>query len=117
MRLGGLFDATVTALSLHPTATDSVFWSRAARNHLAVTHQELIMADATRNPIATSHTHDSYSSTNPPQAAPSACCGGPAPAGRDACCARDAEVKSTGGAGCGCGAAAAPAPKKTSCCG
>lgn len=75
------------------------------------------MADATRNQIAPPPAHDPYSSTNQHQAAPSACCGGPAPAGADACCARDAEVKSTGGAGCGCGSAAAPAPKKTGCCG
>ena len=52
-------------------------------------------------------------------AAPSACCGGPAPAGAEGCCARDAEVKSAGGAGCGCGSAAlpqAPAAKRTGCC-
>ena len=53
------------------------------------------------------------------QASSSACCGGPAPTGADACCAHDAEVKSTGGTGCGCGSAtapAAPAAKKTGCC-
>ena len=33
----------------------------------------------------------------------SACCGGPAPAGVDACCAQDAEARSGGAAGCGCG--------------
>lgn len=33
----------------------------------------------------------------------SGCCGGPAPAGTSACCAKDAAVKSTGGTGCGCG--------------
>ncbi|MFO0612108.1 MAG: hypothetical protein U0414_05960 [Polyangiaceae bacterium] len=41
------------------------------------------------------------------------CCGGAAPTGTDACCARDAEVKSAGGTGCGC------APKAKSgggCC-
>jgi hypothetical protein len=32
----------------------------------------------------------------------SGCCGGPAPAGTDACCVRDAAVKSSGGSGCGC---------------
>ncbi|MBM4186791.1 MAG: lysine N(6)-hydroxylase/L-ornithine N(5)-oxygenase family protein [Gemmatimonadetes bacterium] len=32
-----------------------------------------------------------------------ACCGGPAPAGTDACCADDARAKSDGDAGCGCG--------------
>jgi hypothetical protein len=46
------------------------------------------------------------------------CCGGPAPSGTDACCARDAEVRSTGGAGCGCQSTPdAPAAKKTACCG
>jgi hypothetical protein len=34
--------------------------------------------------------------------APTGCCGGAAPAGADACCALDAEVKSAGGSGCGC---------------
>lgn len=54
------------------------------------------------------------------EAAPAPCCGGPAPAGTDGCCARDAEVKSAGGAECGCGSApalAAPAVKTTGCCG
>lgn len=61
-------------------------------------------------------TPESRSST----AAPGTCCGGPAPAGADACCAHDAAVKSAGGAGCGCGSAAtpkAPAAPKTGCCG
>lgn len=31
------------------------------------------------------------------------CCGGPAPADRNACCAEDARVKMAGGVGCGCG--------------
>jgi hypothetical protein len=31
------------------------------------------------------------------------CCGGPTPAGADACCASDAEAKQEGRAGCGCG--------------
>jgi hypothetical protein len=57
-------------------------------------------------------------STTGNQPAPGACCGGAAPAGTDACCARDAEIKSSGGSGCGCGSTpAAPASKKTGCCG
>jgi hypothetical protein len=32
-----------------------------------------------------------------------ACCGGPAPAAVDACCAEDAHAKATGQEGCGCG--------------
>ena len=47
-----------------------------------------------------------------------ACCGGPALQGTNACCARDAEARSTGGAGCGCGSTPATTPtKKTGCCG
>jgi hypothetical protein len=34
------------------------------------------------------------------------CCGGPAPAGIDACCVLDAKSKASGKAGCGCGAPA-----------
>jgi len=78
------------------------------------------MSDATRTPITTSDAPDRRASTTETQAAASTCCGGPAPTGTDACCARDAEAKSTGGAGCGCGSAAAPAApaaKKTGCCG
>jgi len=38
--------------------------------------------------------------------AASACCGGPAPAGTDACCVQDADAKAAGDEGCGCGIAA-----------
>ena len=41
------------------------------------------------------------------EAAAAGCCGGPAPAGADACCVADVEAKAAGEAGCGC---AAPAP-------
>jgi len=44
------------------------------------------------------------------------CCGGPAPAGTDACCVQDAAVKSNGGAGCGCGAPPRREGPKTSLC-
>lgn len=45
------------------------------------------------------------------------CCGGPAPAGTSACCAKDAAVKSTGGAGCGCAAPSkANEETKAACC-
>jgi thioredoxin reductase len=40
-------------------------------------------------------------------AASAGCCGGPAPAGVEACCADDAEAKAEGAAGCGCDS---PAP-------
>jgi hypothetical protein len=36
------------------------------------------------------------------------CCGGPAPAEMDACCAQDAEAKAVGQPGCGCGSRHAP---------
>jgi hypothetical protein len=41
---------------------------------------------------------------NPPRA--SACCGGAATSGVDACCALDASIKASGGGGCGCNAEA-----------
>ena len=76
------------------------------------------MADATHTQTTTLDASQPHASTIQKQAAPSTCCGGPAPTGTDACCARDAEVKSTGGAGCGCGSAApAPTVKKAGCCG
>jgi thioredoxin reductase len=52
--------------------------------------------------------------------AASGCCGGPAPASADACCADDASAKADGQSGCGCGPVAAkpPAPaRKSACCG
>lgn len=78
------------------------------------------MADATRTQTTNPEAPERRASTTRKQAAPSTCCGGPAPTGTDACCAHDAEMKSTGGAGCGCGSApaqAASAAKKTRCCG
>jgi hypothetical protein len=38
-----------------------------------------------------------------PAAETASCCGGPAPAGVDACCSDDATAKEEGKAGCGCG--------------
>ena len=52
--------------------------------------------------------------------AESACCGGPAPEGREGCCAQDAAVKASGGEGCGCHAArpapAQPVRARSGCC-
>lgn len=42
------------------------------------------------------------------EAAPAACCGGPAPAEVQACCVADAQAKSAGEAGCGCSTSARP---------
>jgi hypothetical protein len=44
------------------------------------------------------------------------CCGGPAPAGAEACCVQDAEAKAAGQAGCGCGSTTAIA-SAGGCCG
>jgi arsenite methyltransferase len=41
--------------------------------------------------------------TADPAPGASGCCGGPAPAGVEACCVQDAEAKASGEAGCGCG--------------
>jgi thioredoxin reductase len=49
------------------------------------------------------------------------CCGGPAPAGADACCVQDAAAKADGQDGCGCGtteaASAIPVAAAGKCCG
>jgi thioredoxin reductase len=49
------------------------------------------------------------------------CCGGPAPAGADACCVQDADAKAAGQAGCGCGSTEAntstPVSAAGGCCG
>ncbi|HEU5102481.1 MAG TPA: NAD(P)-binding domain-containing protein [Roseiflexaceae bacterium] len=49
------------------------------------------------------------------------CCGGPAPAGTDACCVKDADAKAAGQDGCGCGATAVTSPEPVvaagACCG
>jgi len=42
------------------------------------------------------------------------CCGGPAPAGADACCVQDAAAKAAGESGCGCGPKAAT--PRARCC-
>ncbi|MAN78101.1 MAG: flavoprotein [Rhizobiales bacterium] len=53
-----------------------------------------------------------------PQAA--GCCGGPAPAGVEACCVKDADAKAAGESGCGCGskpsAQVEPKAKPVACC-
>ena len=76
------------------------------------------MTSATHAQTATRNASGTDASTTQNQAAPSTCCGGPAPTVADACCVRDAELKSTGAAGCGCGSTpAAPASRKSRCCG
>jgi hypothetical protein len=54
------------------------------------------------NEIANSETRTTEPEKSRGQQAQSGCCGGAAPQGADACCALDADIKSTGGSGCGC---------------
>jgi hypothetical protein len=44
------------------------------------------------------------------------CCGGPAPAGVEACCNLDAQLKADGGAGCGCAPRISPQNRARACC-
>jgi hypothetical protein len=60
------------------------------------------MADASDTRTTTPNASQTSVPSVEKPAAPSACCGGPAPPGTDACCAKDADVKSAGGTGCGC---------------
>lgn len=82
--------------------------------------REMHMSDTTRTQITAA---GMAGAASPAQAAPNACCGGPAPAGptgEDACCVKDADAKAAGGAGCGCGSAPvakAPAARASACCG
>lgn len=79
-------------------------------------------SSATSTSATVSSCATSACSTPPSVAAPlaieaSACCGGPAPTGVDACCKKDADAKADGEAGCGCNrTTAAPAPS-AACCG
>jgi threonine dehydrogenase-like Zn-dependent dehydrogenase len=45
-----------------------------------------------------------------------ACCGGPAPADVEACCADDAEAKAAGETGCGCPTPPTTEPVTAACC-
>jgi hypothetical protein len=66
--------------------------------------------------IRNSETQATEGSASQAQQAQTGCCGGAAPQGADACCALDAEIKSTGGSGCGCAPRAAGARQKGGCC-
>ena len=68
----------------------------AAAAHL-VSRDEIPIVLCSTQPIGSPVAH-----TNTLEGATS-CCGGPAPAHVDACCADDAEAKAVGEAGCGCG--------------
>ena len=78
--------------------------------------QESDMADASLAQTISADTVKPHALARMKPAKPSTCCGGPPPTDADACCARDAEVKSTGGPGCGCGSVpATPAGRQTAC--
>ena len=69
------------------------------------------------NEITKSETRTTETEASQRKAAQSGCCGGAAPQGADACCALDADIKSTGGSGCGCAPRAANgARQKGGCC-
>lgn len=55
--------------------------------------------DASPKPVAVPLTFASKTGKAP---VADACCGGPAPAGVDACCVKDADAKAAGDVGCGC---------------
>lgn len=68
-------------------------------------------------PAASSCCGSSRAVPEPVFAAVAACCGGPAPADVDACCADDADAKAAGLGGCGCASTPALAPAAVPCCG
>jgi thioredoxin reductase len=55
-------------------------------------------------------------SFSPKEQADAGCCGGPAAADADACCAEDESAKASGGSGCGCSSAPKVESAKTSSC-
>lgn len=66
---------------------------------------------------AKSETGATEREASPGKEAQSGCCGGAPPQGADACCALDADIKSSGGSGCGCSPrAAGGARQKGGCC-
>ncbi len=66
-------------------------------------------------PAASSCCGNSHAMPEPVLAAVASCCGGPAPADVDACCADDADAKAAGPGGCS--RASAPTPAAVPCCG
>lgn len=56
-------------------------------------------------PVASSCCGSSRPATKPVPEPAASCCGGPAPADVDACCAADADAKAVGAGGCGCAGA------------
>ena len=60
----------------------------------------------------------SHAAVEPVLEAAGSCCGGPAPAGANACCTEDVGAKAAGLSGCGCTADPAPEPATAApCCG
>jgi hypothetical protein len=71
--------------------------------------------------VASAHSIQLVAAEGGVSAGAAGCCGGPAPAGADACCVKDADAKAAGLDGCGCGATAVAASEPVAagggCCG
>lgn len=64
----------------------------------------------------TSHeSMNEVSGTSSSEEKASSCCGGPAPAGANACCVKDAAAKAAGESGCGCNSKPASSTKRGCC--
>jgi len=90
-------------------------WTAARRVELVLPETGVCNTQFDDSPAA------SASGCTPAGVASAACCGGPAPAGVEACCVKDAELKAAGATGCGSGVRAADsiattAPRAASCC-
>ena len=74
------------------------------RSVVAAIAGDMVAADAVQLVLPQTGVCEARSNKVPkPVAVSIGCCGGPAPAGTDACCVKDAEAKAAGEAGCGCG--------------
>ena len=80
-----------------------------------------IVAEIADDPVAARQIHLVLPETGvcgvSPSVTAASCCGGPAPAATDACCADDAAAKANGEAGCGCSSTSvAPVSARVACC-
>jgi thioredoxin reductase len=74
------------------------------RSVVAAIAGDMVAADAVQLVLPQTGVCEARSNKVPkPVAVSIGCCGGPAPAGTDACCVKDVEAKAAGEAGCGCG--------------
>jgi RNA polymerase sigma-70 factor (ECF subfamily) len=73
-----------------------------------------IATDVRLQSMTNTHQTSNTNATNTETKDGAACCGGPAPAGTEACCVKDADAKAAGETGCGCGPKVEAAQKR--CC-